>query len=313
VRVVLSEAAARSGSLYGGDVVATSFVVKNPAAASLAIDVDVAVTLPAGLTPVPGSARWNGQAVGDAPQGDALRYRLGQLGGGESRELTLWLLVDPAAEPGPYEVSARATAKSSPAPGAAAIESGPASRTLAVDGLGALEGRVYVDGDGDGVSGASDPGLAEAAVQLDDGSVATTDGEGRYRFASVVPASYNASLVPASLPGAMTAAGPSDPRIKVRAKETARLDFGLRSADVITGIVFRDDNDNRRREADEPLVAGVVVETRSGLRSVSDHSGRYLIRGVATGSQELRLGERQPYVRDRTGLFLQPMALPAGN
>ena len=44
---------------------------------------------------------------------------------------------------------------------------------------------------------------------------------------------------------------------------------------------------------------------------MSDRSGRYLIRGVATGEHRLRLARSQPYLDDAADLRLLPAPLPA--
>ena len=43
----------------------------------------------------------------------------------------------------------------------------------------------------------------------------------------------------------------------------------------------------------------------------TDRTGRYLIRGVQMGTHRLRIGRRQPYVRDASDLQLRPLPLPA--
>ena len=84
----------------------------------------------------------------------------------------------------------------------------------------------------------------------------------------------------------------------------------LRAGTDPTGLVYRDLNGNRRMDADEPIVAGAVVEMASGASCVTDRSGRYLLRGVATGAHALAIARKQPWLKDTSDLRLRPLPLP---
>jgi 3',5'-cyclic AMP phosphodiesterase CpdA len=150
---------------------------------------------------------------------------------------------------------------------------------LAAGPAGALEcrGRVVLDRDGDGVAGAREPGLAGVAI-ADGRSVARTDREGRYRFATepgrtvqlVKPAGYAVPVRADGLPDTWSHLVPAAlPTLRFGGLRTHRSgcrDFALRRAPTRRGpldvLLFGDpqpktavDVDHFRRDIVEPLLA----------------------------------------------------------
>jgi len=86
------------------------------------------------------------------------------------------------------------------------LREGPASHRLRIDpGLlsdcGTLIGRVFEDRNFDGEQQSGEPGIANAVIFLDDGNRITTDEQGLFSLANVLPGYRSGTLDPLSIPG----------------------------------------------------------------------------------------------------------------
>ena len=142
---------------------------------------------------------------------------------------------------------------------------------------------------------------------LDDGSTRVTNRAGRYRFSDVVPEAYQVSLVPESLPLSVRAAGPSHQDVSVKSGKSSEASFGLAAQGRASGLVYRDLNHNARRDADEPTVASIMVETADGTRALTDRRGRYVMVEHSPEAHALSIAEEQPFVEDLSDLRLLPL------
>jgi len=310
VKITIADSPAQIGTLYPGDLVFAAYRLENPVESSVASDSALDVAVAAGLQYVPGSARLDGSSVGEPAIADRIQFQLGRLGGGQAIELTWLMRIAPDATPAPYKVIVTASARTTPGPEGQPIPTTPDATTLDVESFGGVEGSIWIDTDGDGLRSAGEPGVPDVTVQLDDGTTAMTREEGRYRLSSLVPAGYAMRLLEHSLSAPIRPVGTGETRVRVRSGVIATADFAMRSMADMTGIVYRDENGNRRWDTDESVVAGVVVESSNGRRSVTDRTGRYLIRGVEVGKHRLGVARQQPFVRDDSDLRMRPLALP---
>ncbi|MGE5623830.1 MAG: carboxypeptidase regulatory-like domain-containing protein, partial [Methanocella sp.] len=142
--------------------------------------------------------------------------------------LTYRVVVSPSAAPGNYVNTAQVQRT-----GSAARLSNVASATVRVvkDQLfqtATLLGRVFQDDDGDGFPGAVEGGLAGVRVVVDDGTVLTTDANGRFHLSGLTSASRALKVDPASLPGGATLTTPNPVMVTLRPGLPSDVSFGVK-------------------------------------------------------------------------------------
>mgnify|MGYP000898471460 FL=1 len=174
---------------------------------------------------------------------------------------------------------------------------------------GALEGRLFVDADKNGLDNA-EPGVGGVTVQLLDSTgnvvaTTTTGADGGYRFDGLQPGEYRV-LFPTEVEGrvltqqnvgandtidsdADTATGITDGATVVAGQVTKDVDAGLKDPGTaaLEGRIFVDGNDNDVDDA-EPGVGGVTVRLLSATgtliaTTVTAEDGSYAFTGLDAG------------------------------
>jgi PKD repeat protein len=162
---------------------------------------------------------------------------------------------------------------------------------------GRLEGRAFIDRDGDGRYGLNDDLVGNLVVSAGETKV-STDADGYFRFPPLYPA--DVVIATEGLPAGAASGAPI--RATVTAGSTQWVDVPLRPVVVVPGDVFMDDNRNGVRDVDE----GGVPQVRVVLRPVTapseatatdagaadaytDTSGSFVIRDVLPGNYILSL------------------------
>ena len=204
---------ARSRDAEIGGTVDYQVTVRN--VAPVAVDnIQLADSLPRGLTFVPGSARRQ-SAVGTEgtpavatalpnPRIENVRgltFDIGTIAAGESVILTYRTLIGPGTPTGKVRNSARAT-------GSTAFDSftsNTASADVQIRGgvfttRGVLMGRVFVDLDGDGSFDRDELAVPGARIFLEDGTYAVTDRDGQWTIYGVLPLTHVVKIDRTTLP-----------------------------------------------------------------------------------------------------------------
>ena len=159
---------------------------------------------------------------------------------------------------------------------------------------GQINGKVFLDVDGNGVYDGSDTPMAGVAVKLQrpDNSIitASTDATGMYNFSSLSNGNHVISVDAASLPVGHYSLLASR-TVAISGNTINDMDFSIRRNSV-TGLLFTDNDRNRRYGAGDTLLANVVVKLRPtaggpSVTSTTDAGGNYLFRGIADGSYVL--------------------------
>jgi secreted trypsin-like serine protease len=164
---------------------------------------------------------------------------------------------------------------------------------------GVIQGRVFLDANNNGVQDSDETGINGVVIQLliDPRNTRTiTSNGGAFRF-SGVPIGPEEVLV---TPNAGMRISTANPRTRVTVfKDTATdLVVGVgKSLDVgsITGTVFQDSNANGTRDANEPGVAGAIVDLTTSVGTVvtlrTDGDGFYQSDSIVAGDATVRLRE----------------------
>ncbi len=154
---------------------------------------------------------------------------------------------------------------------------------------GRVEGRAFIDRDGDGRYGIDDE-PAEAIVVSAGGTQVSTDVDGYFRFPPLYPAVVDVSAE--DLP-AYAVSGPAQ-SVTIYAGETVWVELPLTPVVVIRGSVFEDADQDGARDADESGFAQVRVLVMSETGSydgVTDISGAFSIVDLLPGTYTVSLDE----------------------
>ncbi len=223
-----------------GDAVIYEIEVRHEGTAPDFTELRVEDTLPEGLRYVEGTARLEGGPVAEPIIGNdarSLHFEIGALLPGETRLLRLAAMVTALAPRGDAINRARARGLSA---GGAPLWSPEATAVVkVVEGPfrreAYLVGRVFVDDDGDGAPGETEPGVPGVLVMLDDGRGAVTDVRGRWHLEGVRPGLRVMRLDPSTLPaplephaaGAEWAGNAATRFVQARASTLVVADFPL--------------------------------------------------------------------------------------
>ena len=227
-------------SATAGEIVAYSVELHNTTANEIGA-LRVSDTPARGFKYVPGTAQLDGVPIDDPIAGLPLIFDIG----------TLPAFVDSdgsgVADPGEagYRVlSYRMVAGSGVAPG---IWTNSAVATVVCDtcfvsnaatadieivedalfDLGTIIGKVFYDGDRDGLQDSGEAGIEAAMVALDDGTYALTDEFGRYHFPAVKPGQRLLKINLNSLAGRATATGEQTRIVSITPGLMAKANFGV--------------------------------------------------------------------------------------
>ncbi len=148
---------------------------------------------------------------------------------------------------------------------------------------GRVEGRVFLDQDGDGRWSTGDREV-EGAIVASERSQVSTDETGYFRFPPFAPGTYSLDL--RELPPG--AAAPSSVRVVLCAGETARVDVSLTPVAVLSGLFFDDSDKNGAFESGEGGFARVRIllqdtEAKTVDEAYTDADGRFEFRGLRPG------------------------------
>ena len=181
----VQKAASRSSVELGEFVDYLVRVRNNSGLALSAADVTLADDLPAGFAYVPGTARRGNQPIADplGKQGPRLVFNVGRLGANEEADLRYRVRVGPNALQGDGVNRVQAEYRGG---GPVTVSNVATAKVEVLAGVftdrGYILGRVYADCNANGVQDADEPGVPGVRLFLEDGTNATTDGEGKYSF-----------------------------------------------------------------------------------------------------------------------------------
>ena len=168
------------------------------------------------------------------------------------------------------------------------------SRLLGLE-RGVIEGRVFLDLNGNGQDDANEPGVAGMKVQTENHLSATTDDTGHFHF-QMNSGTFNIAVVSADLGVRWRATTMTEQHGFLSARQTLNVTFGVTNCGSVGGRVFNDIMQNGEQTAGSlPGISGVRVNLRSttkGLGPLSlfvDGSGSYQFRKVPPGRYTLEI------------------------
>jgi len=148
---------------------------------------------------------------------------------------------------------------------------------------GRIEGRLFVDLDGDRTYTTADRPVGGAVIEVD-GTEVSTDNHGLFRFPPLYPGTYE--LIVSDLPPGVLQPEPIS--VELHAGETLSLGVPLPPAAVVSGRVFDDADRDGVRDEGEGGFGDVRVMLRSPDGTISDAKtdpqGQFQFRAVPPGS-----------------------------
>ena len=155
-----------------------------------------------------------------------------------------------------------------------------------------IEGRVFRDMNINGAYNTGEPGLPGIEVRLEDGQVATTDSEGRYKFSSVSANQHQVSIDLAQfrIPVRMTTRSEAD--ADLIQQHIVVTNFGVLDFARVIGSVYNDLRFENHRQPDSKGIQTVTLLLDDGktVRKIeSGGSGEFEVDDVTPGDYKLSL------------------------
>jgi len=163
-----------------------------------------------------------------------------------------------------------------------------------------IEGRVFIDTNGNGRDDTGEPGIAGMKVQLDRGHIATTDARGNFSFVSLTPGEFDVSLVSENLGRTWRASSMTTQHVYASHHQTVNISFGLMNSGFLTGRIFNDLYLSGEQTAGEaPGVSGIRVTLRTLSATINspiftqtvDARGFYEFRNLPPGKYTLEIDQ----------------------
>jgi hypothetical protein len=149
-----------------------------------------------------------------------------------------------------------------------------------------VEGRVFRDNNVNGAFNYGEQGLVGLRVQLDDGEVAETDEQGRYKFVDVTQGEHSVSLSLTQFSGPVRMTTKNQASVDLIRQRIGVVNFGIVDFARVTGSVFNDVHFEGRKQPDAKGLAGVQLILDDGKRRrtiVAQDTGDYEADDVPPG------------------------------
>lgn len=153
-----------------------------------------------------------------------------------------------------------------------------------------IEGRVFRDMNINGAYNVGEPGMAGIEIRLEDGQVATTDSDGRYKFGSVSADQHQVSIDLAQFrhPVRMTTRG--EVEADLIQDRIVVANFGVLDFARLMGSVYNDLHFDNRRQPDSKGMQGITLLLADGknVRKIeTGGSGDFEMDDIAPGDYML--------------------------
>lgn len=149
-----------------------------------------------------------------------------------------------------------------------------------------VEGRVFRDNNVNGVYNYGEQGLVGLQVKLDDGEVAETDEQGRFKFSDVSQGEHSVSLTLTQFAGPVRMTTKNMTSVDLIRQRIAVVNFGVVDFARISGNVFNDLRFEGKRALDSKGLGNVHLTLEDGKNHrtiIAEPNGDYEVDDVAPG------------------------------
>ena len=153
-----------------------------------------------------------------------------------------------------------------------------------------IEGRVFRDNNVNGAFNFGEQGLVGLQVKLDDGEIAETDEQGRYKFADVSQGEHTVSLALTQFAGPVRMTTKNQASVDLIRQRISVVNFGVVDFARITGSVFNDLRFEGQKTPDAKGLSGVHLTLDDGNRQrtvIAQETGDFEIDDVAPGDYRI--------------------------
>ena len=221
-----------------GDIVTYTVTIKNKSSTN-AVNAYLEDNIPPGFKYINGRTTLDGAPTSD-PTGDRpLTFSFGTLSPGATRTLKYQLVVGSGVRFGKYKNTAVAKYLNGN------VISNTASETVKVVpdplfDLATVIGKVFCDLNENGIQDPPDhhstiptePGVSDVRIVMEDGTVITTDKDGKYHVPGVIPGRHAFRLDESTLPEGAYLTTPKVVIVDVRPGLTSKVNFGVNSENI---------------------------------------------------------------------------------
>lgn len=155
-----------------------------------------------------------------------------------------------------------------------------------------IEGRVFRDNNINGTYNVGEPGLPGIEVRLEDGQVAVTDAEGRYKFDSVSPDMHEVSVALTQFHNPVRMTTKSEADLDLIQQRIAVANFGILDFARLMGNVYNDLRFENRKQPDSIGMREIdlLLDDGKEVRKIQTAgSGDFEVDNVAPGDYKLSL------------------------
>ncbi|HEY2389944.1 MAG TPA: SdrD B-like domain-containing protein [Candidatus Angelobacter sp.] len=153
-----------------------------------------------------------------------------------------------------------------------------------------IEGRVFRDNNVNGAFNFGEQGLVGLQVKLDDGEIAETDEQGRYKFSDVGQGEHLVSLALTQFAGPVRMTTKNQASVDLIRQRISVVNFGVVDFARITGSVFNDLRFEGQKSPDAKGLSGVHLTLDDGNRQrtvIAQDTGDFEIDDVAPGDYRI--------------------------
>ncbi|MGB8132401.1 MAG: SdrD B-like domain-containing protein, partial [Candidatus Angelobacter sp.] len=153
-----------------------------------------------------------------------------------------------------------------------------------------IEGRVFRDNNVNGTFNFGEQGLVGTRVRLDDGQIAETDEQGRYKFTDVTQGEHTVSLSLTQFAGPVRMTTKNQASVDLIRQKIGMVNFGIVDFARVTGSVFNDLNLDGNRTPDAKGLFGVHLTLDDGKTHrniVAQDTGDFEVDDVPPGDYRI--------------------------
>jgi hypothetical protein len=159
-------------------------------------------------------------------------------------------------------------------------------------GYGSILGLAFDDRNGNGIPEVGEAPMRGIRVQLEDGTVATSDEQGRFSFTNVLMGEHTATLDTKKVPIEYDFLGDPKRKLEVKRRGISKVKFAFLILGKMGGRVIEDANGNGKADEGEKGMANALVLAALGekkLLTYTDEDGNYLFENLRGGDYRLSL------------------------